>query len=245
MNKALKIGIITVITLLSFTCTTQQAVGRYTLPDRDKVVVYVNNLIDRYNTLVEEYDKPRPDFAIIKPHFSLYHDAGNSFKVIVVQTAPNEANQISLIFLRIRADQPNVSMDYNDTFTSLFNVTEMFGFFTVDKDIPFTYNGTVIRQDLVLGIQASELMANPITSSTNAANTLYQNDQSEVPTVSQTRTVIQTLSQTEVTTIQSGPYGNIWDDFVTVSVIVGFAASIVYLYEKRPFGRLRKHSEHE
>jgi hypothetical protein len=222
--RTIRLAIISYIVLVSISCLTQQAASQTTvsqitfttfkpqLPDREIVTRYIKNLIDTYNLLVNESDKPRPDFDIIKSHFSLYHEAGNSFKVIVIEadpsvfkTEPYQTNPIYLIFIRILADQPDVVMDYNDTFRTLFpNMAETIGYLIIQKDLPFTYNGTVVRQDLVLGIDAGiSLTGDYMTNAYNAAKAIYRQDQSEVPTVSQTQTVSQTISQT--TTIQSGP----------------------------------------
>ena len=201
-TKKLPIFIILIV-LVSFSYLIQQTVGQYTLPDRNKTVLYVDNLIDSYNLLVNEYDKPRLDFDIIKAYFSLYHDVGNSFKVIVINTqSPTPTfsgfpQMINLIFIPFRADQPIVIMDHNNTFRTLFPNTDLtIGFLVIQKNLPFTYNGTEVRHDLVLEIDSKDISGDYMTTSSNTAKTIYQEDQKQVPTVSQTQTVFQTISQT-------------------------------------------------
>jgi DNA-binding MarR family transcriptional regulator len=195
---------------------------------------YVKNLIDSYNGLVDEYDEPRPDFNIIKGYFSLYHDVGNSFKVIVIQTDPYHANQISLIFIPIRAEQPDVSMNYNDTFGTMFpNMSETLSFLTIQENLPFTYNGTVVRQDLVLGIQAADVSGDYMTDSSVAANAIYQQDQSKVPTVSQTQTVIQTMT-TSVQSIQNH-FGYIILGAIGGVILLGIGIVVTYFGSGKDF----------
>ena len=153
--------LILLITVVGFFHLAQQSTGRYALPDHEKTIQYVKNLIDSYNELVAEHDAPRADFNSIKSYFSLYHEAGNSFKVIVVETQPSSPPYIqflSLIFVSFRADQPNVIMDYNDTFGSLFPATEIVqGDWYFQENLPFTYNGTAIRQDFIFEIESTDI----------------------------------------------------------------------------------------
>ena len=106
---------------MSSSCITQQAIGQYTLPVYNRTVAYVRNLIETYNALVKNSTYiNRPDFDNVKANFSLYRNAGYSFKVVVAQSVPDTSAYVALIFIPIRADQPNVTMDYNDTMLSLF-----------------------------------------------------------------------------------------------------------------------------
>jgi hypothetical protein len=194
--------LITIICLVSFFHLPQLALSQYTLPDRSKTIQYVDNLIDTYNLLVNEYDKPRLDFENVKAYFSLYHEAENNFKVIVLQTEPHVSEWVTLIFIPIRADQPNVTMDYNDTYRDL-SVGFMIEEYAIQENVPLTYNNTTLHLDFVLTISASDISSGYMAKSDEAAKYIYQQDQNQVPTVSQTQTVSETISQT--TTIQSGP----------------------------------------
>lgn len=150
--------------LLTFSYPPQQSVSQFTVttytlrPDPYRATQYITHLIDDYNLLVDQYDKLRPDFASTKAYFSLYHEAGNSFRVIVIQTNQYNA-QLSLIWIPIKAPQPDVIVDYNNTFRTLFpNMTELTGFyFYIQRNFEFTYNGTVIRQDFIFGIPADDI----------------------------------------------------------------------------------------
>jgi hypothetical protein len=207
--------------------------------------LYVKNLIGTYNMLVNKYDKPRPDFGDIKPYFSLYEEPGNSFEVIVIWTDPNQGNQITLIFIPIQANKTNVIMDSSDTFRTFFpNETEWFGFGpTIRQSLPFTCNDTVMHPNLVLGIQASDVSSgNYNTTSTNAANVVYQNDQNQaVPTISQTQTTVQIINQTQTTTIQGGE-NSVANELISTieQIIAGIVAIIVATLILRYFNKRRK-----
>jgi DNA-binding MarR family transcriptional regulator len=235
-----------VIVLGIFSCLTaftQQVASQFTTTrvqlDPGRVKGYVKNLIDSYNVWVDEYDKPRRDFVDIKAYFSLYLETGNSFRVIIVQTSPYQ-DQISLIFTRIRGDQLDVIVDYNDTLDTLFHYNNIrIGYTVTQKDIPFTYNGTVVRQDFVLGIKAADISGDYMTNSYNAAQSIYQGDQSQVPTVSQTTTVVQTsvsvISQATSVETSQNPFGTIPASSWVIGII-GAVVAILVIY----FGGLRE-----
>ncbi len=202
-----------VIVLGILSCLTvafpQQVVSQFTTTrvqlDLGRVRGYVKNLIDSYNFWVDEYDKPRRDFPDIKAYFSLYLELGNSFKVIVIQTDLYDT-QISLIFTRIRANQLDVIVDYKDSFWTLFpNMSEVKGYTVIQSDLPFTYNGTIVRQDFILGIKAADISGDYMTNSYNTAQYIYHEDQNQIPTISQTQTVTKTsvISQEQATGVQT------------------------------------------
>ena len=235
--------LIMLVALVSLSHLAQQPdVGRYTLPDRDRTVQYIDNLIDSYNLLVNEYDKPRQDFNSIKAHFSLYHEVGNSFKVIVVETTPSFAPYIqylSLIFVSFRADQPSVIMDYNDTLGSLFPATDIVnGDWYILRNIPFTYNDTAIRQDFIFTIDEKDILGDYVTTSNNAAQYIYQQDekQIQIPRVSQTQTVTQTSISiiSQATGVQPNPNPINYIIYIILGAI-GIGGFIVVTY----FGSLK------
>ncbi|MGA8856149.1 MAG: hypothetical protein WB643_03175 [Candidatus Bathyarchaeia archaeon] len=244
-------AIITIaIVLVSFSCATWQVVAQYTLPDHDKTVQYVDNLIDSYNLLVNEHDKSRPDFNIVKSYFSLYHEQGHSFEVVVLLTVPYSIYWVSLIFIPFIADKPNVIMDYNHTFSDLFPATVVTqGEWANGENLPFTYNDTTIHQDFVLVVYSPDISGDYMTESNNAARALYQQDQQQIPTVSQTQTVSQTISQTttiqnliqspfvsELTTLTNEIIGG-----VIVTILVAILGGIWHKSRKKPNAELRKH----
>jgi hypothetical protein len=236
MGKLQFVFISVLIALVSFSCLTPKASGQATtvrqqLPDPRVMKLYVKNLIETYNMLVEKYDKPRSDFDEIKPYFSLYQEPGISFEVIVVWTDPNYPNQITLIFIPIQANRTNVIMDTQHTWRSLFpNETEWFGFGPIIRQsLPFTCNDTLMHPNLVLGIQASDVSSNNyVTTSADAANSVYQNDQNQaVPTISQTQTTIQIINQTQTTTTQSPNWPVAELMSITNDVIAGIIVAVL------------------
>lgn len=178
------------------------------------MTAYIENLVETYNEFINNSDKSRPDFNTIKGDFSLYLEPGTSFEVIVIEadpflikTEPYQTNPIYLIFIRIQANKLKIIMDNEDTFRTLFpNATEINSQSVILPNLPFTYNGTVLRPDLILGIDAGlELTGEYMTTSYNTAQDVYLQDQKQVPTVSQTQTVTQTtvVSQQQITTAQN------------------------------------------
>jgi hypothetical protein len=167
---------------LIFSSCEGNALGQYTLPDYKKTVAYVNNLIDSYNELVQNSTFiQRPDFAELKGNFSLYHDAGYSFQVVAMQSAPENPDYVALIFAPIHANQPNVTMDYNDTFTSLtgnvLNATIEVGVFENDL---FQAANRALFIPLVLTILTADISGNYEARSSYAARSIYEGDAERV-----------------------------------------------------------------
>jgi hypothetical protein len=182
------------------------------LPDPVRVKLYIETLLDQYHTLVDQYYASRSDFGEIKGYFTLYNQTGNSFEVIVVETNPTmlqgnsqfpPSNPINLIFIPIRGTNLEIVMDQKDTFATLStNSSIMVGPLLIGKDLPLTYNGTTIRQDVVLGIDADvELTDGYKTWAINDATVLYNQDEKQVPSVpvvNQTLTVNLSVTRTPV-----------------------------------------------
>ena len=209
---------------------------------------YVTSLIDDYNVWVNQLEKPKPDWNSIKAYFSLYHEAGNSFRVIVVQMDLYNT-QVGLIFIRIQADQPEVSVEYNFTFRTLFpNMGEVVADTYTETNLPFRYNGTMVLEDFLLEIDSKDISPAYAQNAYDTAKYIYQQDHNNappIPTVSQTQTF--KTSQTEVTTIQSSiqdpfallndnPYikliVNIFGSLVTFALFVGGLIVVVVKHKK-------------
>lgn len=238
--RKIRAAISALIILSCFVSVTQQVVSQNTtltqFPDLNTATLYVQNLIDDYNSFVIEHDKGRPDFNVTKTYFPLYHEAGYSFKVLVVQTTASQADWLTLIFISTHADQPNVAIDYNDTLASFFPYMVItLGNLYTQPNLPFKYHGAMVYPNLILDIYAGEMQNDYMTNAYNAALFLYEQDHKQVPTVSQTQTVNETLTQ--ITTIESVSQNRswvdiIWNNLADFSMIVGLVASLLYLYKE-------------
>lgn len=172
---------ITLICLVGFPYLSQQAIAHYTLPDHSKAVQYIYNLIGYYNGLVRFYGANRPDFDSIKGNFSLYHDAGHSFLAVVLQSVPDNADYVALMFFPIRAGQPNVTMDYNDTFSELFPHTiAMKVEYGLLQNNLLEYGNITIRLPLVFVVLSTDILGDYIKNSADAAQYIYQQDTKQI-----------------------------------------------------------------
>lgn len=159
--------------------------GQYVLPKYDKAVGYVRTLIDSYNALVKNSTYiNRPDFNCIKGkgNLSLYHEEGHSFQVVVLQSVPTNASYVALIFAPIRANQPNVTMDYNDTFTSVFPhaITIAAEYGLLEKNT-VSYGSTTIQIPLIFVVLSTDISGDYLTNAKNAAQYIYQQDTKQIP----------------------------------------------------------------
>jgi hypothetical protein len=172
---------------------------------------FVTTLLDSYNVLVKQNDMSQKDFDNIKGLFSLYLASGNSFNVTVVQTDPNNVNWITLMFTPIIANQPNVTIDSSDFFMRLFPYASIkYGFdYSIQRNFVSTYyNGTVVRLYLILELNLSQVSPSTsdyIANANQIAQSIYQSDQSQVPTVSQTQIINETPPT--ITVVQSASQG--------------------------------------
>lgn len=166
-----------------FSSVQATVLARYTLPDYNKTVEYVQNLIGSYNALLQNSTYiTRPDFFdSVYENLTLYHDAQHSFQVVVLQSVPN-SDYVALIFAPIQANQPNVTMDYDDTFNDLFPHTfTTVGEYALLEKTAIGYGNLVIQVPLILLVLATDISSNFATSAKNAAQFIYQQDIKQIP----------------------------------------------------------------
>lgn len=234
--------IIILLALVSLSCLPQQTAGQYRLPDIYRTKQYVTNLIDSYNSQVDQYAKPRSDFINIKPYLSLYHEAGNSFKVIVFQIDTYNPGNLCLVFLPLPMSQPVVIMDPNATFNDLFPTTDdiIIGWYIIRENLPLSYNGTVTRQNFIYEIPTRDISnydSINLSNSEKAARDIYQQNQKKFPTASQTMTIVQTISQTR------SQSGQDWFSGVLsspISWVAGVLTLIIFAWIPWYFGSFRE-----
>lgn len=120
-------------------------------------------------------------------------------------------------------------MDYNDTFESLYSHLVKVGEYAVQDNIPLTIENATMQLDFVLTIQASDISSDYAVTSNDAAKYLYQQDESQVPTVRQT--VIQTVISPETVIVQSSTQDAFswFNDNPLVRTIVSIFGSIITL----------------
>lgn len=93
-------------------------------------------------------------------------------------------------------------MDYNDTFENFYSHHDIWmSEYAVLKNVPLTIENATVQLDFVLTIYASDISSDYVTTSNDAAQYLYQQDEKQVPTVRQT--VIQTIISSETVIVQS------------------------------------------
>jgi len=186
------------------------AFAQYTLPNYGKTVGYVSTLIDSYNALVNNSTyATRPDFDKIKSNFLLYHDPGYSFKVIVVQSVPETADYVALIFIPIQADQPNIIADSQHTMYSLFGgafyMTGEYGL--LENDV--IQSGNIqVQIHLAWVILSTDISGDYVTNANNAAHYIYQQDTKQMPVFPLTVTTAAVYSPTvtqQLPTTVTGP----------------------------------------
>jgi hypothetical protein len=147
------------------------------LPPPSNTQGYVNNLIDSYNALI---DNTNASFDSVKGHFALYHAIGNTFKVIIMQTAPNSPGYLTLIFVPVGGNAPNVTMNYNDTFAGLYSLS-IPGEYIVIEHIVINFTNSIVQVNLAFGIASTDVTGDYMTNSKNAAEYLYHSDLSTIP----------------------------------------------------------------
>jgi len=156
--------------------------SQYALPAYNRTVGYVQTLINTYNTLVNSTLVKRSDFSSISASLSLYHEVGHSFHVVVLQSVPDNSDYVALMFFPIQATQPNVTMDYKDTFASLFQnafyIASEYGLLENNKIV---YGNQVILLPLVWVILSSDISGDYLTNAKNAAQYIFQQDTKTIP----------------------------------------------------------------
>lgn len=112
----------------------------------------------------------------------MYHAIGNTFHVIVMQST-NISGFVTMNFIPIGGNEPNITMDYIDTFDKAVttHVFSMAGEFTVFEDVTINFSNTITKIDLALGLLSSDITGDNGTNSKNAAQKLYENDLARVP----------------------------------------------------------------
>jgi len=124
----------------------------------------------------------RPDFFdSVYQNLTLYHDAQHSFQVVVLQSAPN-SDYVALIFAPIRANQPNVTMDHDDSFNELFpHAFTTVGEYALLEKTAIGYGNSVVQVPLILLVLATDISGNYTTNAKNAAQFIYQQDIKQIP----------------------------------------------------------------
>ena len=174
--------IVVILFILFLAVPFSETSGQYTLPNYKRTVEYVNALLSEYTNLVNMNYVNRSDFESIKGNFSLYANTGNSFKVIVAQSSPNNSSVIALIFSPIQATQPNVTMDHNDTLNTLFpNTFSVSGEYNLLEHNVLQYGNIVIKIPVIFTIPSSDISsANYLTNAKSAAQMIYRIDAGQV-----------------------------------------------------------------
>lgn len=179
-----KVTILVFTVLLMYSSFQGNVFAQYKLPEYNRTVEYVRNLIDSYNILLQNSTYvSRPDFDSINENLTLYHDSQHSFQVVVLQSTPYNSDYVALLFATIQADQPNVTMDYNDTFDSVFpHMFATVGEYALLEKNTIAYGESLIQVPLILLVLASDISGEYQTNAKSAAQYIYQQDVKQIPT---------------------------------------------------------------
>jgi len=228
-----RVTLIAIFIVLIIISLARVSYARYNLPDLNKTYEYARNLIEDYNSRVDFSYKSRLDFDSIKIHFSLYHEVGNSFRVILVQSVPNDTRFVFLIFIPIGGNDPEIKPDYDNTFTTLFpNSIYVAGSNVIMENLLFEYSNTVTHVTVALEIFASDLSGDDLTIQRNAKNEsdqLYQFDKNQVPPYVQS----QTTASSQSTNTPTGIIG--WLGSLSIRDVFYAIVALLVLY----FGGIR------
>ncbi len=179
-----KVTILTLfLVLLMFSSIQGKVLAQYRLPEHNKTVGYVLNLIDSYNELLKNSTYiNRPDFDSIKENLTLYHDVQHSFQVVVLQSSPYNSDHVALIFATIQSNRPNVVMDYNDTFNNLFpyQFATLGKYVLLEKNV-LTYANSKIEVPLILFVLTADISGDYFINAKDAAQFIYQQDVNQIP----------------------------------------------------------------
>jgi len=240
--RAIELVSVLFIVLISCSCTTEQVVSQYTLPNRDRTIQYVTGLIGRYNELVSFYYGSRPDFNSIKKLLWLYHDPHNYFQVIVMQSEPQNASYVVLVFVPTTGGQLDLILDQNDTFSGLVqNMANVTGERNILRNNTFTLsNGMTVYNAFAFEILSLDISFNATLNGEDAGQFIFNRNSQSVPkTIAETnssQTNAQTINQTETTTqdefswFNDNPYIK---TIVTIGSIITFAAFVAGLMKRK------------
>lgn len=162
---------------------------------------YVTNLLNSYNALVDSKEALAPNFPSIEHDFSLYHDVGYSFKVLVVRSSSlsynsNNTDVVAFIFTPIQSSQPQVTIDNNHTLEDFIAITpgapamnlngSFEGSTLLSPLLPYGtafYRYTMNQQDKVVYVPlvwvtsiSRQVLNDTSVNSKNAAEAIYQED---------------------------------------------------------------------
>jgi len=222
--RTIKITILTVLfAILSF--SPPIVVSHSQSLDEYKLTPYVNNLIDSYNALVNSNYKEYPVFNDYKQCFSLYHEVGNSFSVIVLRG--ESPDYINLLFSLIPSESPQIIIK-NNTLSELMhsNVTSR-GYI---KKLTVKYADTIIYASPVLAINLQDISGDYMVNSKNMAEYIYKIDERDFPKFTQVLTTQSTQ------TSQNGKANG--DSTTMIGIVIGaitVCGTAILLY----FGSLR------
>jgi hypothetical protein len=153
----------------------RQTSAQNVLPPLNDSQGYINNLIDTYNTLVRINYASNPNFASMKVNFTLYHDIGYTFKVYVMQTAENVSGFLTLIFIPIGGNDPNIILDQNDTFAKLYPLSIIGENITLEH-LTFILTNTITQINIAYGLKSSDITGDYLANSYSTAKYLYRLD---------------------------------------------------------------------
>jgi hypothetical protein len=155
--------------------------------NRTIVTQYVDNLIVSYNALVTMHYGYYPNSTVLN-HFRLYHAIGYSFNVTVMKWNSTTTAFVGFVFIPIISSSPQIVIDNNGTVLHLLYPLapeSMFNFikpnntlgFATEQGVSIGFNGTRIVPFIWVA-NATTMFANPMMSSADAANYLFQVGQS-------------------------------------------------------------------
>jgi hypothetical protein len=178
LNKRILSIVLLSVFVLSY--PVQDARATYTLPPADDTQGYVDNLIQSYNALVQSNYARRPDFSTYTANFSLYHDTGNTFNAVVMQSDPSVSGFVILTFFPIAGDTPTVTLDTNHTFQGLTGIACACENVTLASLTFLDYNNTNRYINLAFGISSADITNNGMANSLAMADYLYRYDASRI-----------------------------------------------------------------
>ena len=150
------------------------------LPNEDKIVLYVNNLLSSYNSLVHFYDVYKPYFSNYEEHFSLYFEDGDSFRVICVKSDQNDTENLNFIFIKIRSTNPDVVLDFNHSLNDYVEGILLKGRYCYVKNYLIDYFDTYLHTHLILSVISDDIVNNTMDDSKEYADFLYENDKDSI-----------------------------------------------------------------
>jgi hypothetical protein len=150
----------------------------------------VKNLLDTYNSLVNLYYGYYPDSHVLD-RFRLYHAVGYSFNVTVMRFNSTTKAFVAFVFVPIMSASPPIIIDDNDTFihfqfpnlpesfepsiSALLKPNNTLGILQV-QGTSVGPNGTRLAPRIWIA-NATTMFANIMTSSADAANYVFKEDQ--------------------------------------------------------------------